>query len=56
MVSGAASWPGSVTRPLTGPEAQPRSTPAANKLITARPTFRHIISFPPRRRLTMSTA
>jgi hypothetical protein len=38
MFSGAAGWPATATRPVTGPEAQPKAAPASRQNATTRPT------------------
>src|SRR6266446_8001127 len=50
MVSGAAGWPGWVTRPETAPEAQPRSAPATREVQATDATFLRLIQHLPSRR------
>jgi len=47
MVSGAAGWPGWVTRPETAPEAQPRSAPATREVQATDATFLRLIHTSP---------
>src|SRR6266508_3428185 len=49
MVSGAAGWPGRVTRPVTAPDAQPRSAPASRETPAAVSTVLRFMSGDDRR-------